>query len=415
MEFLKRVSAALVESDSEEENENEGGARRQEVDGADATSTHASEDEEEEDDIKALMTSALSFTKGALATIKHATNEVSNELKESFRDIKAQVEEDLRPRMNEDDDLEDDEDISLNDDDDRYDEQDSRRKSTVMVTSDGTLIAGSVDDDDENNDDALDVQDTFEQVGEKIELLGQKMFQGAGQLANLVKTTTQDAIEETRDVIKETRDAFTVKETKIPRRARDEFVARLQTIQRDSGTYTEDPSKEKLFRHFAKDFSQKVREKDIADVLNSNNFMKELFARIVPGIVDEDAFWCRYFYKVYELEIEFGRKLAPLLPPNEASENINSQNLVLGKFISHNRVESLATDEESFDSDESLAKEEWTKIRPAAAATTNVNESVSLQTEGEGEASADEAVDDILTTATSNSDLSDIDEDWGLK
>jgi hypothetical protein len=243
------------------------------------------------------------------------------------------------------------------------------------------------------------------------------MFQGAGQFANLVKVTTREAIEETRDVIKETRDAFGTKDIKAPRREKDEFETRLQAIQRDSGTYTDEPESSKLFIYFTKNFSRDVREKDIADVLSSNNFMKELFARIVPGIVDEDAFWCRYFFNVYMLEIEFGRKLAPNLSNYEDSVESTSdstqaeeaKNPSLEKVVNHDRIETLATDEEDFDSDESLAKEDWTKIK-----AMNVHDSKnSMSPRSESQASIERSLDDELNASESES--SDEDEDWGLK
>ena len=426
MEFFKRVTEALVLESDEDDDEDDEFVRGEDATrngGAPvATSEGDDNDDDDTDEIKALMSSAFSFTRGALATIKQATHEVSNELKESFKDIKAQVEEDLRAHASDDDgDSLDAQGTSNNSVDDDDDVKLARGDDSVMYTSDGMVIttgARGDEGEDEDEDDALDVQDTFEQVGEKIELLGQKMFQGAGQLANLVKVTTREAIEETRDVLKETRDAFAAKEIKTPRREKDEFETRLQAIQRDSGTYTEEPENSKLFDYFTKNFSRDLREKDITDVLSSNNFMKELFARIVPGIVDEDAFWCRYFFKVYALEIEFGRKLAPNLSNYEdsvesTSDNVQAEkpkNSKLDKVLSHDRIETLATDEEDFDSDESLAKEDWTKIKPTGSHAADSNNSKSPRSESE--VSIERGLDDEISASESSSDE---DEDWGLK
>jgi len=435
MEFFKRVTEALVlESDEDDDEDDEEVVRGEDAtrNGGAAVATGESDNDDDDDgdddtdEIKALMSSAFSFTRGALATIKQATHEVSNELKESFKDIKAQVEEDLRAHASDNDvdslDAQETSNNSVDDDDDDDDDVKlAKGDDSVMYTSDGMVIttgARGDEGEDEDEDNALDVQDTFEQVGEKIELLGQKMFQGAGQLANLVKVTTREAIEETKDVLKETRDAFAAKEIKTPRREKDEFETRLQAIQRDSGTYTDEPEKSKLFDYFTKNFSRDLREKDITDVLSSNNFMKELFARIVPGIVDEDAFWCRYFFKVYALEIEFGRKLAPILSNYEdsvesTSDNVQAEkpkNSKLDKVLSHDRIETLATDEEDFDSDESLAKEDWTKIKPTNSHAADRNNPTSPRSESE--VSIERSLDDEINASESSSDE---DEDWGLK
>ena len=149
------------------------------------------------------------------------------------------------------------------------------------------------------------------------------MFAGAGKLISQVKETTRDAIEETKEVIKETRDAFAVKDSgKTPKRGRDEFAIRVQAIQRDSGTYCDDPQNVKLFEHFSESFTMAGHGQDILTTLNANNFMKELFARIVPTIVDEDTFWRRYFFKLYELEIEFERQALPDLPDDSPQESL---------------------------------------------------------------------------------------------
>jgi hypothetical protein len=250
-----------------------------------------------------------------------------------------------------------------------------------------------------DTDVALEVQETFEQVGEKIELLGQKMFVGAGKLIDQVKETTRDAIEETKEVIKETRYAFEAKDSpKVPRRGRDEFALRMQAIQRDSATYCDDPKSMKLFEHFSENFTIADHGQDIVTTLNSNNFMKELFARIVPTIVDEEIFWRRYFFKVYELEIEFERKLLPELPDDPLPENLQPSTVTVTTVL-HQRVSSLATDEEGFDSDSSLAKTEWTKIK---------------QPDGSEMKAAEEEPTTTSLSESGSNEESDDDEDWGM-
>jgi len=90
MEFFKRVTEALVlESDEDEDEDDEEVVRGEDAtrNGGAATGESDNNDDDDGDDdtdeIKALMSSAFSFTRGALATIKQATHEVSNELKES--------------------------------------------------------------------------------------------------------------------------------------------------------------------------------------------------------------------------------------------------------------------------------------------------------------------------------------------
>ena len=91
MEFFKRVTEALVLESDEDDDEDDEVFRGEDAtrNGGAAVATGESDDNDDDDtdEMKALMSSAFSFTRGALATIKQATHEVSNELKESFKDI----------------------------------------------------------------------------------------------------------------------------------------------------------------------------------------------------------------------------------------------------------------------------------------------------------------------------------------
>ena len=398
MDFLRRVGDvvgdALVGSDSDSDGEDDVARGTRQGGGAsDAGEVSGPEDDAHEgddaDELDELMNTAFTFGRSTLAKLKDVSKGVGKELSEGLNDIKEQVREDFAKFGDEDVDEDEDSDIDA-------DATATSSNGGLVYTGEDVMIPGDEDVGDE--DIALEVQEKFEQVGEKIELLGQKMFAGAGKLISQVKETTRDAIEETKEVIKETRDAFAVKDSgKTPKRGRDEFAIRVQAIQRDSGTYCDDPQNVKLFEHFSESFTMVEHGQDILATLNANNFMKELFARIVPTIVDEDTFWRRYFFKLYELEIEFERQALPDLPDDSPQESLQPSSDAV-TAVSHQRVSSLATDEEGFDSDSSLAKDEWTKLKQPYAAETKETEESAVANFGE----------------TASNDDSDDDEDWGM-
>lgn len=395
MDFLRRVGDvvgdAFVSSDSESDAEPpDADERAKDFGASDATasgSRDSTRDGAAAKELDELMSTALSFGRSTLERLKDVSKGVGKELTEGLRDIKEQVREDLAQLAESE--------IEGSIEGDEEDKNDIDREAAkylekerlgreyvtgVIYTGDGVMITG-----DDGDDEAFEVSDELERVGEKIELLGQRMFFGAGKILKELKETTRDAI-------KETREAFS-KDAVKPKRVRDEFSYRVQAIQRDSGTYCNEPKKELLYKYFLGDFSIVSYGQDISTTLSSNNFMKELFTRIVPTVVDEETFWSRYFFKVYELEIEFGRRDLPdsLSEAAHIGDSGKEANL-------HTRIASLATDEEGFDSDSSIAKEDWTKIKQTSA-----------------KASPDKVPGPAPEGETASTDASDDDEDWGLK
>ncbi|KAL4452621.1 hypothetical protein ABPG75_008283 [Micractinium tetrahymenae] len=80
------------------------------------------------------------------------------------------------------------------------------------------------------------------------------------------------------------------------------FDADVAAMQRDSSTYCDEPEDEEDFAAWLAGFDLAARRPDIDRLIAENTFMSELQARIVPLIVEYDAFWTRYFYHLHKLE-----------------------------------------------------------------------------------------------------------------
>ena len=68
-------------------------------------------------------------------------------------------------------------------------------------------------------------------------------------------------------------------------------------MQRNSGTYCDEPEDAGDYAAWLADFDLAARKADIDEITAGNAFMAELQARIVPLIVRYDVFWTRYFYQ----------------------------------------------------------------------------------------------------------------------
>lgn len=80
------------------------------------------------------------------------------------------------------------------------------------------------------------------------------------------------------------------------------FEADVAAMQRDSTTYCDEPEDVEDFEAWLAGFDLVARKPDVDSLIAENTFMSELQARIVPLIVEYDAFWTRYFYRLHKLE-----------------------------------------------------------------------------------------------------------------
>lgn len=82
--------------------------------------------------------------------------------------------------------------------------------------------------------------------------------------------------------------------------------ADISSMQRDSATYCDEPADTADYQAWRSNFDLTSYKSAVAQLITDNAFMAELQARIVPVIVEYDAFWTRYFYRLHLLEVICG-------------------------------------------------------------------------------------------------------------
>ncbi|GMH41568.1 hypothetical protein BSKO_09478 [Bryopsis sp. KO-2023] len=80
------------------------------------------------------------------------------------------------------------------------------------------------------------------------------------------------------------------------------FESEVSAMQRDSGTYCDEPENEEEFAEWKDEFDLVGQKSDIEELIKGNAFMAELQSRIVPLIVEYDVFWTRYFFRLHKLQ-----------------------------------------------------------------------------------------------------------------
>ena len=79
--------------------------------------------------------------------------------------------------------------------------------------------------------------------------------------------------------------------------------ADISSMQRDSATYCDEPADSADYQAWMAQFDLASYRTAVEALTQENAFMAELQARIVPVIVEYDAFWTRYFYQLHLLKV----------------------------------------------------------------------------------------------------------------
>lgn len=73
-------------------------------------------------------------------------------------------------------------------------------------------------------------------------------------------------------------------------------------IQCDMNTYLEEVEDLGNYREWKLGFVLEDRVDEIEDLTGGNGVIEEIYNEIVPGRVEEEVFWSRYFYRVYKVK-----------------------------------------------------------------------------------------------------------------
>ncbi|CAH9081260.1 unnamed protein product [Cuscuta europaea] len=79
--------------------------------------------------------------------------------------------------------------------------------------------------------------------------------------------------------------------------------AQLTTIQNDPNTFSEEPEDFEEYRKWKSEFNLNDKRDEFVNLIAENSTLEGVYKRLVPtGEVDEETFWCRYFYRVHKLK-----------------------------------------------------------------------------------------------------------------
>ncbi|XP_057467138.1 uncharacterized protein LOC130756609 [Actinidia eriantha] len=78
--------------------------------------------------------------------------------------------------------------------------------------------------------------------------------------------------------------------------------AQIRAFQCDLNTYCKEPEDLEEYNEWKLGFKLGEKGGQIGDLIEENGSIEEIYNEVVPGVVDEETFWSRYFYRVYKVK-----------------------------------------------------------------------------------------------------------------
>ncbi|PIA44748.1 hypothetical protein AQUCO_01700382v1 [Aquilegia coerulea] len=138
-------------------------------------------------------------------------------------------------------------------------------------------------------------QESIESVGHVIDEFGTSVWRGTSEIiANSKESilSPNNKIENSSDSSEYFRNS----------KRYSRFEMQVHAIQCDKNTYCEEPDDLDDFGKWKSGFVLEEKNEEIENLLEENAVIEEVFAKLVPSVVDFEMFWSRYFYRVYKLK-----------------------------------------------------------------------------------------------------------------
>ncbi|KAL5995828.1 hypothetical protein ACLOJK_025899 [Asimina triloba] len=140
--------------------------------------------------------------------------------------------------------------------------------------------------------------DSLETVGQAIDNFGSSVWRGTAEIISHGKEALLNAEQES-----DSSDAPGGATPVLNSKRYNRFESQVMVIQNDPATFCEGPDDKEDFRKWRSEFDLGAKEDEIDNLVGENDVMEGIFAKLVPSAVDNETFWCRYFYRVHKLKL----------------------------------------------------------------------------------------------------------------
>ncbi|KAG2693584.1 hypothetical protein I3760_08G103300 [Carya illinoinensis] len=146
-------------------------------------------------------------------------------------------------------------------------------------------------------------QGSLQNVGQVIDELGSTVLKGTAQIISQGKDVILSVdLESDSDNNSGSNPNYYSTQQSLNSKPYSRFDAQVRAIQSEDGTYCEEPEDLDDYNKWKSGFDFGEKSEEIEGLLEENGAMESIYKRVVPTSVDNETFWCRYFYRVHKLK-----------------------------------------------------------------------------------------------------------------
>lgn len=157
-------------------------------------------------------------------------------------------------------------------------------------------------------------QESLESVGQAIDDIGSTVWKSTAEIIShgrdviLADDVESDNLDDNVSDNREISGNKRLSSSGSDLRKYSRFEAQVRAIQSNMNTYLEEPEDLESFRSWTLGFVLDEKAEEVENLMRENGVIGEIYGEIVPGKVDNESFWVRYFYRVHKLtEVEEAR------------------------------------------------------------------------------------------------------------
>ncbi|KAJ6725369.1 SYNAPSE-ASSOCIATED PROTEIN [Salix purpurea] len=149
---------------------------------------------------------------------------------------------------------------------------------------------------------AAAAQHSLESVGQVIDDIGSTVWNSTAQIISHGKESVFSAVDHHRD-LNDDRDASSSTKRHHLGVKYSRFDAQVRAVQCDLDTYCSEPGdKEDYEKWESESFIFEEKNEEIKRLISDNEFVNQIYYKVVPSKVDDQSFWSRYFYRLFKLK-----------------------------------------------------------------------------------------------------------------
>ncbi|KAJ9171918.1 hypothetical protein P3X46_015217 [Hevea brasiliensis] len=142
---------------------------------------------------------------------------------------------------------------------------------------------------------------SLETVGHAIDEVGSSVLKNTVQIISQGKEAILAADHESDSSDNNNEKSITSQQS-LNSKPYSRFDAQVRAIQGDASTYCEETQDLEDYKKWKLGFVLEEKREEIENLLAENGAAESIYKRVVPNSVDEETFWCRYYFKLYKLK-----------------------------------------------------------------------------------------------------------------